>query len=177
MCRAGRRLGGTPGRRLTDDELLDRDVGSALAGIGPAAHVAGLERHQPPGSGLGHRTARQRRVEVRGHGRTEHVVAVGLVGHPQREPEVGVGPQVVLDHTGRALGGEHQVQAERAAPLCDVDHPVHELRHLVHQRRELVYHDHQARRGLRVAGPLQFLQVLDVLGGEQVLTIGQFRAE
>ena len=90
---------------------------------------------------------------MRGLGRAEHVRAVGLIGHPQREPQVRVRPQVVLDHAGRALGGEYEVQSERAPPLGDVDHAVHELGYLMHQRRELIHDDDQRRRGLRVAAP------------------------
>ena len=54
-----------------------------------------------------------------------------LVGHPQGDAQVRVGPQVVLDDAGRALGRQDQVQAERAAALGDVDDAVDELGHLL----------------------------------------------
>jgi hypothetical protein len=96
-----------------------------------------------------------------------------LVGHPQRDAQVGVRAQVVLDHPRRALGRQDQVQAERAATLGDVHHPVDELRHLLHQGGELVDHDDQRRRGARVTGTLHREQVLRPRGREQVLAVTQ----
>ena len=54
------------------------------------------------------------------------MIVVSL-SRPQRDPQVGVGAQVVLDHAGRALGGQDQVQAERAAALGDIDDAVDEF--------------------------------------------------
>ncbi len=82
----------------------------------------------------------------------DDVVRVGLIRHAQRDPEVGVRPQVVLDDARRALRRHDQVDAERPAALGDVDDAVDELGHLARERRELVDDEHEGRRGLGVAG-------------------------
>ena len=148
------------------------EAGGASPVVQPPAYAVwkGVSR---PGTGLGHRTARQRRVEVGGDGRAEHVVAVRLVGHPQGHPQVGVGAQVVLDDAGRTLGGEDQVQAERPTPLGDVDHAVDELRDLLDERGELVDDDDQARRRGDLAPALELDEVLGLVLGEDVLAVPQ----
>ena len=79
-----------------------------------------------------------------GHRVADDVARVRLVGHAQRDAEVGVRPQVVLDDAGRALGRQDEVQAERAAALGDVDDAVDELGHLPREGGELVDDEHQA---------------------------------
>ena len=132
--------------------LADVDARARRLVRGPAARVAGLERRRcRPGPVFAAPRPGDRLVEVRRHRVAEDVGGVVGVGHAQRDAQVGVGAQVVFDDAGRALRGEDQVQAERAAALGDVDDAVDELGHLLHERGELVDHDQQARRGLGVA--------------------------
>ena len=63
----------------------------------------------------------------------------------QRDAQVGVGPDVVAHHAGRALRGEHQVDAEAAAALGHADERRQEVGQLGGQRGELV--DHHDERG------------------------------
>ena len=86
-------------------------------------------------------------------------------GDPQSDAQVGVGPDVRRDDTGRALGREHQVHAERATALGDVDHAVDEVRHLGGERGELVDADEQARRRRVGMVALERDQVLDAVLG------------
>ena len=157
-----------------EPELCDVDAGARRLLRRPTAGIAGLERLQPARAGL-HRTAPGcARVEVRGHRVTEDVDGVVGVGHPQRHPQVGVRPQVLLDHAGRTLRRQDQVQPQRPSALGDVHDAVHELGHLLHQRRELVDDDHEARRAVGVPGLLQGHQVLGLLSLQQVLAVPQF---
>ncbi len=71
------------------------------------------------------------------------------VGDPQRDPQVGVGLDLGADDTGRALGREEQVHAERAASPSDVDQSADEVRQLGDERGELVDHDQQPRHRRR----------------------------
>ena len=100
-------------------------------------------------------------------------IGVVLVGHPQRHAQVGVGAQAVLDHAGRALGGQDQVQAQGPAAGGDVHHAVDELRHLGGEGRELVHDDDQVRRRVRVRFALEFQQVLGLLPVQQPLPVVQ----
>ena len=96
-----------------------------------------------------------------GVGAVDDVVGVDLVGDPQRDAQVGVGPDVVVDDAARALGGQHEVDAERSAPLGDVDDAGDELGHLLLQEGELVEDDEQVGgRG----GEVLALEVDEVLG-------------
>ena len=116
-----------------------------------------------------------------GVGGVDDVGALRGVGDPQRDPQVGVGPDLGRHHAAGPLGGQDQVDAERAAALGDVDQAGDEVGQLARQRGELVDHDEQPRHGveLRTVRP-QVDVVLDVLGarvGEQVLAAGQLGAE
>jgi hypothetical protein len=127
------------------------------------------------------RPARRGLGDVPGVRGVDHVRALRGVGHPQRDPQVRVGPDLRGHHAGWTLGGQQQVDAQRAAPLRDVDQAGDEVGQVPGHRRELVDHDHQPgqRRG-PAAGPrgplLQVEKVLDVLGagpGQDVLAPGQ----
>ena len=103
----------------------------------------------------------------RGVRRVDDVGRLVGAGDPQRDPQVGVGPDVRADHAGRALRGQDQVHAERAAPAGDVDQPVDEVGQLRDHGRELVDDQHQPRHRLQVQlgpQPLGVPVVLDVLG-------------
>ena len=54
-------------------------------------------------------------------GRANDVDGVVAIVEPQRDPDVGVRPDVVVHHAGRPLGGEHEVDAEAAAALGHAD--------------------------------------------------------
>ncbi len=151
-------MAGTPNRsRFARPEPQRRNLDGRVhrsAGV-VTARVRRLERRHTAGAALHDRPARHVGVEEGGLARADHVVGVSLVGHPQCDAQVGVGPQVVLDHAGGPLGGEHEVESERPPALGDVDDAVDELRHLGDERGELVDDDHEARRAVRVVASLQ----------------------
>ena len=89
----------------------------------------------------GVRTRERRRLVV-----TDDVTGVGNVLQPQREAQVGVGADVVADDAGRALRGQHEVDAEAATALGDADERREERRQLGGQGGELVDHDDEARQ-------------------------------
>ena len=72
--------------------------------------------------------------------------------HAQRDPQVGVGLDLRAHHARRPLGGEHQVQPERAADGGEPHQPGDEVGQLLGQHAELVDHEHQAGQGGQV-GP------------------------
>ena len=151
-----------PGDR--DDPGAGRDRPAAGAA---AADAGRLDGHQvrrarphvtPAGGGL--RDARRVR-------RVDDVGRLVGAGDPQRDPQVGVGPDVRADHAGRALGGQQQVHAERAAAAGDVDEPVDEVGQFRDHGRELVDDQHEPGHRLQVQlgpQPLGVPVVLDVLG-------------
>ena len=73
-------------------------------------------------------------------------MCVGAILEPERDPQVGVGPDVIGDDTGRTLRGQHQVDAEAATALGDRHERAQELGQFLGQRRELVDDDHEARQ-------------------------------
>ena len=58
------------------------------------------------------------------------VARLGLVHHPQADPGGRCSPGWPAHHTGRSLGGQHEVQSERAPALRDVEQPGQELRQI-----------------------------------------------
>ena len=92
--------------------------------------------------------ALERDRDVGGLGTADHGGRFGTVEHAQRDPQVRVGQDVLVDRTRRPLGGQDEMDAEAAAPLGDVDDAGHELGDLLHQGRELVDDDDQRRRCL-----------------------------
>ena len=70
------------------------------------------------------------------------VLSLG-VGDAQRDPQVGVGPDLRGHDAARPLGGQDQVDAERAAALGDVDQAGDEVGQLADHRGELVDDDDQ----------------------------------
>lgn len=77
-----------------------------------------------------------------------HLPGVGGVRHPQAHAEARVGLDLVGDHARGLLGGQHQVDAERAAYARRGDQAVHELGLLGLELGELVGHDEEVRHGL-----------------------------
>ncbi len=164
-----------PGAEL---QLLDDHLRPAGSQAAVATDVAGLEGHQPSGSGLGHGASGSVLIEEGGLRRGEDVLGVVDISHAQSQPQVGVRPQWPLDHARRLLRGQNHVQSQRATALSHVHHPVDELRHLLNQGGELVDHDHQARRGQRREFLLHGRQVLaPMLIGDEELSIVQFRGQ
>ena len=126
-----------------------RPCGSRVAGPGsPPADPSGLERHDR-GMPEPHVGASRRGLgDGRGVRDADHVGALGRVGDPQRDPQVGVGADVLGDHPGGALGRQDEVDAERPAPLRDVDQAGDEIGQFPAHRRELVDDDDQPRQRL-----------------------------
>ena len=88
----------------------------------------------------------------------QHLLAFLARLDAQADAEFGVGPDLLLDHAGRALGGQDQVDAQRAPYPRDTDQPVHEIWIIVDQLGKLVNDHHQARqRFLNLALPVQIL--------------------
>ncbi len=142
-----------------------------------AADVGALERHQLLRADAGDRPAGQPALDRRRDRRADDVGRLVVGGHPQRHAQVRVGADLTGDHTGRALRGEHEVEAEAAAAQGDVDDAVHELGDLLGQRGELVDHDQQARRRVGMALALHLDEVLGVGLLEQQLAVVQLGVE
>ena len=129
---------------------LDRRV---ALGVGDARDQRALDRHDLVRAEPHVRAPGPVAADVRGGAVADHVGRVRGVLHAQGDPQVGVGPDVVVDHARGTLRGEDQVHAERAAALGDVDERRQQLRLLAGHLGELVDHDHQPRQrlGLRRA--------------------------
>ena len=85
------------------------------------------------------------------HRRADHVVRIGAILHPQGDLQLRVCPDAIADRPGRALRGEHEMDAEAAASLRDVDERVDERGQLGLQRGELVDHQRQPGKSSRTA--------------------------
>ena len=73
-------------------------------------------------------------------------MCVRAILESERDPQVGVGPDVIGDDTGRTLRGEHEVNAEAATALGDRHERAQEVGEFLGQRRELVDDHHQTRQ-------------------------------
>ena len=169
--------GGRPGVDARVDELLEigRSVGSAAGRArrscswseGERAqldrrarrrsrrrHERGLHRDDLARAEADTRPAGTVPRQAGGVGNVDDVGRVGHVLHPQRDAEVGVGAEVIGHGAGRPLGGEHEVDAEAAAPLGDADEGVDEVGELGLERGELVDHDDEPRQRLGGGGQL-----------------------
>ena len=126
---------------------------------------AALERHQGRGPAAGEGPARGPLVDAGGVGGVHDVAAVVLVGHPERDPQVGVGADLRGHHAAGPLGRQDQVDAQRPAALGDADQALHEVGQLGGEPGELV-DDQDQPRDRRKLGPgaLQSPVVLEVLG-------------
>ena len=185
VCSA-RSCGRTGAGRPTADHGTGQARGAGAAGprvgVGAAsADPAALERHQGRGPAAGEGPARGPLVDAGGVGGVHDVAAVVLVGHPERDPQVGVGADLRGHHAAGPLGRQHQVDAQRPAALGDADQALHEVGQLGGEPGELV-DDQDQPRDRRKLGPgaLQSPVVLEVLGpgpGEQVLAPLELGAE
>ena len=112
---AGDRRGPGPNRN-------GRTTTGAVAGRRRAGGQRGLDRARPRRARAGPAPGRAGCGRcAAASGRSITSLGVGRVLHPQGDAQVGVGPDVLADRTGRALGGQHQVDAEAAAALGDAD--------------------------------------------------------
>ena len=73
---------------------------------------------------------------------------VGAVAHPERDPQADVGLDLRGDRARRPLGGEDEVDPERAALGRQPHEPAHEVGHLVDQGPQLVDDDDEPRHRL-----------------------------
>ena len=163
---------------------MDRPGRSATAGPtgrgrpsggGPAVDAA----WNTTNSSCPSRTAQPARPLSRERGReivADDVDPVGPVVDPQREPQVGVRPDVVVDHPGGPLRRQHEVHPEAATALGDPDERRQETRDVLRHRRELVDHDHQAGQRRATTGPV-LAEVGGTDGTEELFATRQLRLE
>ena len=122
------RAPGAAARAGLERQRADDDVGPARrARAASAADVRGLELGQLAVAGARIRAAGTVARDARGVGRADHVRALGRLVDAQRDAQVRVRADVLADDAARALGREHEVDAEAAAALGDVDDAVDEL--------------------------------------------------
>ena len=140
-----------------------------------AGHQRRLERNQLARPESGQRLARPLPGDAGRGGRVDHVIGVVAVRHPQGDPARCVGSDVVGHHPGRALGGQHHVDTETAAPLGDPDQRAEELGQFGGQRGELVHHDHQPgqRLAARAGSGPEGGEVLGPRGPQPLLTMAE----
>jgi hypothetical protein len=91
-----------------------------------------------------HGAARYAARQCRGSWITDHVEGVGAIVQAQRQSQVRVGPDVIVDHTSGPLRGEHEVDSETAAALRDPDEGGDEVGEVDGEGRELVDDDDEA---------------------------------
>ena len=111
-----------------------------MTGPGRLEHER-LSRAEPQHRATRRGTRERRRLVV-----TDDVARVGGVLQPKGQAEVGVGADVVADDAGRALGGQHEVDAEAATALGDADERRDEGRQVGGQGGELVDDHDEARQ-------------------------------
>ena len=163
-------------RHLTSgrNRLGGEDVQPTLAGGCPHAGAPrGLEHDGLAGPETQHRPTRCAAREARRRIVTDDVAGVGAVVETQGEAQVGVGTDVVVDDPGRALRGQHEVDAETAAPLGETDELAEKRRQLGSQRGELVDHDDEPRHGLITGTRPVFVEVGCPDGAQDALASAQ----
>ena len=126
---------------------LDRQSGRN--GAHGTRGVGDLEHDQLVGAESQHGSAGRTGWESSRQGIADHIVCVGAILEPERDPQVGVGPDVIGDDARRTLRGQHEVDAEAATALGDRHERAQEVGEFLGQRRELVDHHHQARQRFR----------------------------
>ena len=139
-ARRGRRTVGA----VDDDAVAPADHG------GPRA-PGRLEDDQFVGTEPERRPTGQTAGELRRQLVADHVDRIGLVVKPQRKAQVGVRPDVVVDHAGGTLRREQHVHAEAATALGDTDQRLQEVGELLRKRCELVDHDHESSNRFAVS--------------------------
>ena len=113
------------------------------------AHALGgrrdLRHHALPRAEAQHGATRPMAGQRGRVGDADDVDGLGRVLDPEGDAEVRVGPDVVADGPGRALGGQHEVHAEAPAPLRHADERGHELGQVLREGGQLVDDDDEAR--------------------------------
>ena len=118
-------------------------------------------------------------LDFSGQGGLEHAGAVLAGLHAQAQPEVGVGPDLVIHDTGRLLGSQDQVHAQRTPDARRRDQLLHELGLLAFELGELVHDNDQVRQGHRHPGGVVLVRLdividlVDVMLREQALSAQQ----
>ena len=169
---ARRRLGQLRRRQGTHERL---SPGIRDRARPSAAHAPGLEGQQRVGTQPNVGTPGGLLADAGGIRGIDHVRALGGVGDPQRDAQVGIGPDLGADDPARPLRRQNQVDAERPSALRDVHQPVDEVRQLAGQGRELVDHDREAGDGGEVWPPFAEVEVVEEVlragHGEQTLAM------
>ena len=97
-------------------------------------------------------------------GLVEHILTVLLVGHPQTQAELGIGPDIVVDGAGGLLGRQDQMDTQASTHLGHGDQLPHKLRLLPLQLRKLIDDDeHMGDGQAGLAGFHQLGVAVDVV--------------
>ena len=132
----GGRRGQAGDRGGLDDGIDDRPE---LCRIVPR----GLERDELVGAEPGHRSTGAVTRDAGRGGVVDDVGRLGSVEHAERDAQVGVGADAIVDGAVGPLGGQHQVHPEAATALGHVDEGIEEAGQLRCERGELVDDDHE----------------------------------
>ena len=131
--------------RTTD--ISHRHTGATRGVTGREGRLEGHELSRPEARDGPARTISRNGGRV---GRVDHVDRVVAVGDSQGDSTSGVGANVLGHDTGRALGGQHHVNAQTAAPLGNSHEGVEKVGEIGGERGELVDNDQQAGKRLEV---------------------------
>ena len=145
--------------------------------VGHARDQRALDRDDLVGAEPHVRAARAVAAQLRRGAVADHVDRVGRVLHAQRDPQVRVRPDVVVDDARGPLRREDQVHAERAAALRHVHQRGQQLGQLARHLGELVDHDDQARQRLVVLALVVGAQVVGADAAQQPLAVLQLGVE
>ena len=137
-----------------DERHGTADLGYEQCEVGSSGVIA-VERRGAPGDleldqitrTEPHHSAPWHAPRQRGRSRiADDVDGIGAVVEAQRQSQVGVGPDVIVDHARRPLRREHEVHPETPAALGDPDQRGDEVGEVDGEGRELVDHDGEARQ-------------------------------
>ena len=143
-----------------------------------AADVAALELDDRAALDARVTAAAQTAVDRGGVGDLDDGGGVLRVLDPQADPQRHVGPDVLADHAGGPLSGQHQVDAHRAALAGDVGELVQEIGHPLGEHGELVHdEDEPGQRPARLPGGVVTADVRAPCIGEHPLAVPGLRAQ
>ena len=130
-----------------------RSTPTPPAGPERARHRRHLHGHQLTGPEPDHGPAGHVPGQIGGPLVTDDVAGVVAILHPQADAQRRVGPDVLADHPGGSLRGQHEMHAEASSPLGHADQRGEEPGQLGGQRGELVDdHDQAGQYGGRAEG-------------------------
>ena len=107
----------------------------------------------------------------------DHILGVGRIVQTQRDPQIGIRSDVVIDHTGRPLRRKEQMDPEAATTLGHPDQRREKIGQLLCERGKLVDHDNQARQGLHILRHSIFSKVVGSNGTNEPLAANQLSLE